>query len=78
MKIYMIFHEEKHTWFAYDGLFHIRKANMEEEIVEEYKEEMALELYEIVMEDIASFISDASDTILLPPADRSLLSQGDI
>lgn len=78
MKIYMIFHEEKHMWFAYDGLFHIRKANMEEEIVEEYKEEMALELYEIVMEDIASFISDASDTILLPPADRSLLSQGDI
>lgn len=65
LKISLVFQENATSTFTYDGLFKIMKSHLDEEMFSSYEKEMALELYEIVKENIETFISDASDTIVL-------------
>lgn len=66
LRINLHFDDYKRSSFIYAGLFKILKSHMDEDKIHLYEKEMALELYEIVKESMETFMSDASDTIVLP------------
>lgn len=72
LQIDMKFENEETAHFIYDGLFQVMKSHVSKDVLKDYEQEMALELYEIVKDSIQSFISDASDMIILPNADLNL------
>lgn len=68
------FQNEKLSVFQYVGYFEVdHDIEHDQKLLDKYKDDMALEIYEIIKDDIEVLISDSRGKVLLPPVQHSLL-----
>lgn len=68
------FQNEKLSVFQYVGYFEVdHEIIHNQKLLGKYKDDMALEIYEIIKDDIEVLISDSRGKVLLPAVQHSLL-----
>jgi len=72
LAVVLFLNQERSCYFVYQGVFHMRHAYANEAGILRYREAMALELYDIVREDIERLISDDTWKLKLPYGNQEL------